>query len=345
MLRKVGLFWGLVGFISTLLIITSLTVAVFVLLRPEVVGQTQPYPPFSGSTLLPSLLLPLGLGLLVGYVFAWRFSRPVQAMSQAASRFSQGDLNARVQVRSAFPEFQLTADAFNQAAASLQQLEEQRRRLIADIAHELRTPLTALRVRLEALEDGVAQFSATELARLQNQVALLSRLVEDLQTLSLADAGQLTLRRQNLDLCGWLAEAVEGFRPRMQEKQVQLSLHLPFQPAWLQADAQRLTQVLYNLLDNALRYTPPGAEVSVALLWQGHWVIKVHDGGPGIPQAALPHLFERFYRAEPSRSRESGGSGLGLAIAKTLTELHGGTLSAYNAAGGGAVFELQLWAK
>lgn len=342
--RGLGLFWGLVGFISALVAITGLTVALFVLSGAGEGLELQP--PFDRRNLIPSMLLPVGVAVLIGYAFSRRFTRPMEQMSEAARRLSSGDLSARVGLKSPFPEIQLTADTFNQVAGSLERLESERRQMIADIAHELRNPLAAMRVRLEALEDGVAELTPQEVARLQAQVGLLSRLVEDLQTLSLAEAGQLTLRVQQLDLIEWLEGILELQRPRALEKNITLAL-LPAPPSprpfVCPFDPDRLAQVMHNLLENALRHTPEGGGITVwveARDRQTH--ICVRDSGDGIPLESVARVFDRFYRADGSRSRGTGGSGLGLSIVKALVELHGGGIEADNAPGGGAVFRVRL---
>lgn len=345
--RRLGLFWGLVGFISALVAITSLTVALFVL--GGGVGEGRPLklqPPFDGRNLIPSLVLPVGVAVLIGYAFSRRFTRPMVELSEAAERLSSGDLSVRVQLQSPFPELQMTANTFNKVAGSLEHLEAERRQMIADIAHELRNPLTAMRLRLEALEDGVAELTKQEVSRLQAQLSLLSRLVEDLQTLSLADTGQLALRIQDFDLKAKLENIIELLQPRATEKNVSLSL-LPLSyselPIPFRADPDRLAQVMINLIENAIRHTSQGGTVTVELeASNGQTHIRVKDSGEGIPPEALPKLFSRFYRVDSSRSRNTGGSGLGLAIVKVLVELHGGQIEAENAPNGGAIFSVKL---
>lgn len=216
--------------------------------------------------------------------------------------------------------------------------------MTADIAHELRNPLAVQRANLEALQDGVYPLTAESLAPVIEQNQLLTRLVDDLRTLALADAGQIELKRTPTDLSALVERVMERFQPQAHTQQVRLSFIPPAVPIpTLSADPIRLEQVLTNLLSNAFRYTPPGGHIDLALATQdGMLRLSVHDSGPGIPEDALPYIFERFYRADKSRARAEGGSGLGLTIARQLARLHGGDLTASNHSAGGALFTLIL---
>jgi len=233
---------------------------------------------------------------------------------------------------------------FNQMADSLQQAEESRRAMTADIAHELRTPLAVQRANLEAIQDGVYPLTVANLVPVIEQNHLLTHLVEDLRTLALADAGQIELERVSTDLVALLSRVVERFQPQAVTQQIGLSITPP--PATLPLvviDPIRLEQILTNLLSNALRYTPTGGQVDLALDSTFTTVlVRVHDSGPGIPPEALPYIFGRFYRVDKSRTRQEGGSGLGLAIARQLARAHGGDLTVANHPSGGAVFTLIL---
>jgi signal transduction histidine kinase len=229
-------------------------------------------------------------------------------------------------------------------AESLERAEQSRRAMTADIAHELRNPLAVQRANLEAMQDGVYPLTAEGLEPVLEQNRLLTRLVEDLRTLALADAGQLALERTSTDIVGLVRRVVERFNPTASARQVSLRLDFPEAALLpLPLDPLRVEQILGNLLSNALRYTPDGGQISLSLAaTPGGATLSVRDSGPGIPPEALPHLFERFYRADKARSREGGGSGLGLAIARQLAEAHGGTLTAANHPQGGALFLLNL---
>jgi signal transduction histidine kinase len=216
--------------------------------------------------------------------------------------------------------------------------------MTADIAHELRTPLAVQRANLEALQDGIYPLTGENLQPVLEQNRLLTRLVDDLRTLALADAGQLTLERTPTDLTGLLQGVLERFKPQADGQGVALVLepaktHLPL----LSLDAIRIEQILTNLLSNGLRYTPQGGTIWVGVEGKGPEVsVTVRDSGPGIPEESLPFVFERFYRVDKARARVEGGSGLGLAIARQLARAHGGELTAGNHTEGGAVFVLRL---
>lgn len=283
-----------------------------------------------------------GLALLLGLVLAARLIRPVQMVTSAANRLAQGDLTQRVPVIGR-DEFADLAHSFNQMADSLQRAQDSRRAMTADIAHELRTPLAVQRANLEAMQDGVYPLNAESLAQVLEQNQLLARLVEDLRTLALADAGQLTLERAETDLPALLQGMAERFRPQASANQVTIEVILPgpCPTAWL--DPTRIEQVLVNLLSNALRYTPQSGCIRLSLVCQGEAAeITVHDSGPGIPPESLGLVFDRFYRIDRARSRQDGGSGLGLAIARQLVQAHGGELSAENHPQGGALFRIKL---
>ena len=247
-------------------------------------------------------------------------------LTQASRRIAQGDLRVRVPVRSADEVGELT-DTFNQMATTLEEQETLRRNLMADIAHELRTPLTGIQGAVEAMQDGVFPADAENLAALHTEVLLLNRLIDDLRTLANAEAGQLTLEQAPLNLVELCRSQVGAMQLRAAERGITLRASLPSHAWYIEADRQRLNQVLGNLLDNALRHTPAGGVVQLTL--QGNdadLFVTVTDNGPGIPPAELPHLFDRFYRGDRSRARITGGSGLGLAIARQLIEAHGGCI-------------------
>ncbi len=282
-----------------------------------------------------------GLALLLALVLAYGLLRPVRELTLASRDLAAGDLSRRVPVHGN-DELASLGSAFNRMADSLEQASQTRQALTADIAHELRTPLAVQRAHLEALQDGIYPLTVENLNPVAEQNTLLTRLVEDLRTLALADAGQLTLDLTSVELSDLLERVVERFTPQAAERQIQIQLEAA--PGLVvRADPMRLEQILGNLLTNALRYTPEQGSICIELsqaAGQAH--ISVQDNGPGIPEQALPHIFERFYRADRSRSRPEGGTGLGLAIARQLAQAHGGTLSAENAPQGGAVFRLAL---
>ena len=287
-----------------------------------------------------------GISLLVALFLAYSLMRPVRTLTRAASHLAEGDLTERVPSlgKDELGELGL---AFNQMADSLQQAEISRRALTADIAHELRNPLAVQRAHLEALQDGIYPLNRDNLAPILDQNLLLTRLVEDLRTLALAEAGQLSLEQVPTDLPSLVLRLIERFQPQAHSQNIDLRFDFKPDPGSplpaLIVDPMRIEQILNNLLSNALRHTPQQGQVVLDLKQApGAIQLRVHDSGPGIPADALPEIFERFYRAERSRSRSEGGTGLGLAIARQLAQAHGGTLEAANHPDGGAVFTLTL---
>jgi two-component system sensor histidine kinase BaeS len=290
-------------------------------------------------------LLAGGLSLILALLLSFGLNRPVQELTRASRGLALGNLSRRVPVHGD-DELATLGRSFNQMAESLQKAEETRRAMTADIAHELRTPLAVQRAHLEAIQDGVYPLTVENLVPILEQNYLLTRLVEDLRTLALAEAGQLTLERRPTDFIELVQRAVEHFTPQASAHQVALSFTSPAglsEKLILSLDPVRVDQILGNLLTNALRYTPAAGQISLTVSKEAGQVrLAVQDSGLGIPEESLPHIFERFYRADPSRSRSEGGSGLGLSIARQLAQAHGGGLSAENAKEGGALFILSL---
>jgi signal transduction histidine kinase len=269
-----------------------------------------------------------------------------------------GDLEARVHIRTG-DEFEEVGQAFNQMAESLQRQERARRTLVADVAHDLRTPVAVIQGTVDAMLDGVYEPAPEHLRSIREETERLGRLVGDLREVSLADAGQLQLDRAPVDVARLVANAAARAQRRAGPAvAVVTEIGAPL-PAVV-GDEARLVQALDNLLDNALRYTPPGGTVTVAArpsraatrpapqkqVTPGGApavTVTVQDSGPGIPPEHLPHVFERFYRGDDARSRAGGaGSGLGLAIVRGIVAAHGGEVRAENVAGGGARFSITL---
>jgi two-component system, OmpR family, sensor histidine kinase BaeS len=294
------------------------------------------------SVLLAGILAG-ALGLIVSLVLAYTLLRPVRALTVASQKLAEGDLSQRVEVQGS-DELATLGHTFNQMADSLQQAEEARRAMTADIAHELRTPLAVQRANLEALQDGVYPLTVENLVPVIDQNHLLTHLVEDLRTLAMADAGQIELERTPTDLIALLGRLVERFQPQAVTQKVDIVLIPPttLLPEVL-LDPIRIEQILTNLFSNALRYTPAGGQVELTIDKTPTTVlVHMHDSGPGIPPEALPYIFGRFFRVDKSRTRLEGGSGLGLAIARQLARAHGGDLTVANHPPGGAVFTLML---
>jgi signal transduction histidine kinase len=281
--------------------------------------------------------------LLVGSFQAQRIVAPVRALADAARRVAGGDLTQRVPVTSQ-DELGEMAVAFNTMAAELEQQHALRRRAMADVAHELRTPLSVLQIDLESIEDGLTAPTPDVITRLQEEVALLSRLVEDLRTLSLAEAGELQMDLEEIDVRELIRATTRRVRAAAREKGVTISAELPGQLPPITGDGQRLAQVLFNLLSNALRHTPAGGQITITAQYTGEKDVQVsvRDTGEGIPSAELSHVFERFYRTDRARSRDTGGSGLGLSIARSLVEAHSGRIWAHSVEGQGSTFTFQV---
>jgi len=291
--------------------------------------------------ILLAALLSLGAALVGAALLTAGMLKPVRELTSAARALAGGDLTRRVPVRTR-DEVGALSEAFNHMGESLQQAEALRRDMTADIAHELRNPLSVMQARVEAVIDGVYPPTPENLEPVLEQTRLLSRLVEDLRTLALADAGQLALAKKEISLSGVVERTVSGYRARAQASGIDLQLHLAADVR-VSADPGRIEQVIGNLLANALRHAPRGTAVDIGLKeLNGRARLEVADRGDGIPPEALPFVFERFYRADRSRSREVGGTGLGLAISRQIVQAHGGTITAANQAEGGAAFIVEL---
>ena len=293
------------------------------------------------SIMLTSAIVGL-LALVLGSLLFRQITSPLRALSQSAQAVADGDLRQRVVIQSN-DEIGRVARSFNRMAESLAQADVQRRNLIADVAHELRTPLTVIQGNLEALMDGVYDLTPENVAAVHKQTVVLTRLVADLRDLALAEAGQLRLELKTIDLADVITQASEGLEIHAHEKGVALKHEVAGNLPEIQADEQRITQVLYNLMSNALRHTPTGGTITTtAELRDGQVLVSVRDTGTGIAPEDLPHIFERFYRADRSRARSTGGSGLGLTISKQIIEAHGGQIWAQSWLGAGSTFAFSL---
>jgi signal transduction histidine kinase len=284
-----------------------------------------------------SVALALGLALALSR----RIVEPVAAMTAAARRMEEGDLAARVPAAGR-DEIGALAHAFNAMADAVARAEASRRALVADVAHELRTPLTNLQCQIEALQDGLAAPDAAALRSLHEETLLLARLVGDLQDLALAEAGQTRLDCAQLPLDASVDAALAAIAPIASARGIALQGRVP-RSLEVVADRERLAQVLRNLLANALTHTPDGGTIAVSAERRGAMVeVEVADTGPGIAREHLPHVFDRFYRADPSRTRATGGAGLGLAIVKQLVEAQGGSVGVASEPGRGARFRFTV---
>jgi len=296
-------------------------------------------------------LIAVSVSLLLALLLAYRLSRPIRDLTQAANQLAQGDFTQQVPVHGN-DELANLGRAFNQMAASLEEAEQSRRAMTADIAHELRNPLAVQRANLEALQDGIYPLTSENLNSVLEQNYLLNRLVEDLRTLALVDSGQLALERTSTDLTALVTRIVDRHRPQADARSVSLNVSASEHVPQIFLDPGRVEQILGNVLSNALRYTPEGGQIDIEITSPPKGITKsnnieivrltVHDNGPGIPPEALPYLFDRFFRGDRARCRNEGGTGLGLAIARQLSQAHGGDLTARNHPRGGAVFTLTL---
>ncbi len=268
------------------------------------------------------------IALFIGAILFLQITKPLRSLKKAATAIASGDLNQRVSIRSR-DELGELGSTFNQMAESLANAETHRRHLVADVAHELRTPLAAIQGTLEGMQDGVLPLDEEQIAALYTETMLLNRLVGDLKLLSLAEAGQLKLERGETKPDLLIQQIVDRAKPQADQKNVRLKADLQANLPVIWMDSDRITQVLNNLIGNALRYTPEGGTITVqgSLLTEtGPLEVSVSDTGQGIDPDDLPYIFDRFYRADKSRTRSSGGSGLGLAIVKQLVEAHGGSV-------------------
>jgi len=298
------------------------------------------------GTVNRSLLLEVLAGgvaaLVLTFILTGSLLKPIKSLTLAARRIEKGDLSQRV-VTSSRDEIGVLAQAFNSMADKLVRTEELRRNMVSDIAHELRTPLTNIRCQLETLQDGLARPEPVIINSLHDETMLLSRLVDDLQELALAEAGMLSLSLNPMSVDREIAEAVEAVQPQARQKSIEVNIQSAAGLPQVYADRRRVGQILRNLLSNAIAHTSPGGRIEVSALPQASFVkISISDNGEGIAPEQLPRIFERFHRTDASRARSSGGYGLGLAIVKQLVMAHGGEVSVDSELGRGSTFTFTL---
>ena len=281
----------------------------------------------------------------VTWFFTRRLQRPLGALTAAAQGMARGRYDTRVPVLGAGAEVDAVATSFNTMATRLQRTEDTRRRMLSDLAHEMRTPISVLSVYCEALQDGVTHWDEATGALMTDQLARLTRLVEDIHDVSRAEEGRIELDCSPHPVEELLRTAVEAHREAYAAKGVHLVLDAGDVGRVVEVDRQRIGQVLGNLLTNALRHTPPGGTVTVGATAHGphRLALSVADTGDGITAEHLPQVFERFWRGDTARDRDHGGSGIGLTISRALVEAHGGTLSVTSSgSGAGSVFTMEL---
>jgi signal transduction histidine kinase len=284
-------------------------------------------------------LIGVGIAIILSIVVGSWLLKPVTQLTKAAHSLGKGDLTARVTVRGKDELAQL-GNTFNHMADSLQKAEQSRRNMTADIAHELRTPLAVQRASLEAMQDGVYPMRAENLQPVLEQNILLTRMVDDLRLLALADAGELRLEKVDTDLGSLVGRVVKSFQSQADQRKVRIN-YLPVEGLILLIDPIRVEQMITNIISNALRFTPEGGSIGVqATRLEKALSLSIHDSGPGIPDESLPYVFDRFYRTDKSRVREDGGSGLGLAIARQFARAQNGDITVRNHPQGGAEFTI-----
>jgi len=292
-------------------------------------------------TIIYSTLGATGTALLLGIVLARTLTQPIRELTAATQAVAKGALGQQVAVRSR-DELGTLATSFNQMSADLAHASTLRRQMTADIAHDLRTPLSVILGYTEALRDGMLPPNQETFDTMHTEAQHLQRLIDDLRTLSLADAGELRLLRQPIVPHALLDRAVAAHRAHAQERGLTLAMHASFDLPAVDVDVERMAQVLDNLISNAMRYTPAGGTITLAAEHCGDDVcLRVQDTGSGIKPDDLPHIFDRFYRADAARE-QSGSSGLGLAIAKGIVEAHGGRIAADSTLGQGTTFTITV---
>jgi two-component system sensor histidine kinase BaeS len=305
--------------------------------------KEQQYVTRTNQALFLAALISIGGALILGTVLARTLTHPLRELTTATRAMARGRFGQQVPIRSQ-DELGELAVSFNQMSADLARAVDQRRQMTADIAHELRTPLTVITGYIEALRDGVLKPNADRFEAMYGEALQLKRLVEDLRTLSLADAGELPLARERVSPQALLERMVSTFAHPAGQRGISLRVTADADMPEIYVDPERLVQVLENLMSNALRHTPAGGEIVLSARAQaGAVLLAVRDNGEGIPTEVLPHVFDRFYRGDASRDERVAESGLGLAIAKSIIEAHGGTITASSqGAGQGSTFTIRL---
>jgi len=316
-------------------------------LVPEGAGMALREPEQAFLERMRESIVPVGaaacaVAIVLGLLLTWQMTGPLRKLTTAARGIAGGDLSQRVDIKSK-DEIGELGRAFNDMAESLSRAETLRRNMTADIAHELRTPLSVIRANLEAILDGVFQPSRDNVSSIHKESVLLSRLVDDLQELALAEAGQLRIEPEPTDLVALVERVVTGVVARAEREGVALVKDLAPDLPSISVDSQRIGQVLSNLIDNALRHSSEGGKVTVRARQAGQTVqVDVVDEGPGLSPEELSLAFERFYRGDKARSRKTGGAGLGLSIVRQLVEAHGGRVWVESTEGQGATFSFTL---
>lgn len=305
--------------------------------------QLATFRPLVTQALVLAALAATLAGVATSLLLMREILRPLRQLARGSQRIAAGHYDERVVVP-ASDELAGVATSFNHMASTLEQVEQQRVELIGNVAHELRTPLAGLEGYLEGLVDGVFASNAETFSQMQHEVRRLRRLVDDLQSLSRVEAGQVELYLERFDLRRVAQRVVAQIQPQIIAQRLDLLIDSPPDPLWVWADQDRTAQVLLNLVGNAVRYTPEGGRITICMAGGEQTAhVRVEDTGIGIPSADLPYVFERFYRVDRSRARRSGGSGIGLTIARRLVWAMGGDIGVASAGPGrGSVFWFTL---
>ncbi|MEM9777501.1 MAG: HAMP domain-containing sensor histidine kinase [Chloroflexota bacterium] len=298
---------------------------------------------FAVRTMSVVLIIGAVIGITIGVVASRSLTRPLDRLRQAAERIEQNDFSIRVEPQGT-DEIKELARSFNNMAEQLETAEELRKNLLSDVAHELRNPLHIVKGNIEAMLDGVFEKNETHLLRVLRQTQLVVKLVEDLDEIARAEAKQLKLNLRSVNLGKLISDVTQSFEHSAQTKNIKLVVVMPSRLPVVEADSDRIKQIMLNLISNAFRYTPEGGEILIAAEQTQEGIqVSVKDSGVGINPADLPHIFDRFYRTDKARSRAKGGAGLGLAIAKALVEMHHGSIEVSSpGVGKGSIFSFVL---
>ncbi len=306
---------------------------------------------FLGSitgALVWAVLISAGIALILGLILSAQLTGPVVLLTRAVQKVAAGDLSAAVATTKnsgGKDEIAALSESFNAMTEELKRLEDAKKRIIADSAHELRTPVTLIQGTIEAMIDGVYPLDRKTLESVHEETVRLSHLIDMLRELEIIESGKLVLKLERIDCMELANKAVNLFTASARDKNLALSVESPGTPPSINADYLRMSEVIYNLISNAIKYTPAGGTVRLAIKAdeaRGLAQIRVDDSGPGIPEAERGRIFERFYRMDKSRSTNLGGRGLGLAIADEIAKAHGGSLVVGDSELGGASFILTL---
>lgn len=317
-----------------------------VVLQKNIEGLISLEQQFKASTknsIIYGMMVSIIIAILLGIFFSNRITRPLNKLMDGIKHLSKGDTSYRVEVETR-DEFHQLATAFNEMSIKIEENEQIRKNLMADVAHELRTPISIIGGELESIQEGVIEPSQEILVNLSDEVYRLSRLINDLQQLSLAEAGSLTLNKTDTNIFDLTQRVINNFEWIKEDKNISFSI-TGDKDIEANIDSDRMTQVIINLVGNALRHVPENGSVNVKInedLVNNKIYIAIEDNGPGIPKEQIKHIFDRFYRTDISRSRDQGGTGLGLSIAKGYVEAHGGNITIESELNKSTVFTIDI---